>query len=510
MRPKLDARTTTRGKVVRRGLEARIWQLLLFLPPILRASFSMHQMVSRDSKHHSSFQYSMEKETLVIDRTVSDFVRSVEEVDNITTSLRVLLGAAAFRHKEDDRFQSSDPLVEEARCQRYGFELDTSKPLHRRRTFWGSLIADDSWHALGIAAMEYHGLIDTIVFVESNTTQTLAPRTMRFSHNSSRKKVLTSPLLWGEQTRVHVDYYLKENSNFGNHGLWRENDQRDVIIQRWKENGMTEQDVGLISDVDEVVTRDFLQALRTCKIPELLPTFKENRTLGHPAGAVIEHYDCLEPKILANTLVYEGSPLCRPPSIRWHHPDFIVGGCIEGIGDASLRRTPTPREVAPFGAYTRLSDWRSKLKNVTLPGSTDTVVLGPLWDANDFRMEAGGRQILGRTKTGFEIPTAYHFHNFFDSIAMLRRKYVNYGHNVPKAMDLPLSQIHEDLGFMVDCLENYSSRQRAGQADWYNLDPVHISPIAFQKVPAYVRMRHEELQVELASDDRLHSSKFGD
>jgi len=46
-----------------------------------------------------------------------------------------------------------DESVLQARCERYNFEFHM--PFRRRRIFWGSLIADDSWHVLGIAAMEY-------------------------------------------------------------------------------------------------------------------------------------------------------------------------------------------------------------------------------------------------------------------------------------------------------------------------------------------------------------------
>lgn len=49
--------------------------------------------------------------------------------------------------------------------------------------------------------------------------------------------------------------------------------------------------------------------------------------------------------------------------------------------------------------------------------------------------------------------TAFHLHNFFDSLEVLRRKYKTYGHPDEHALDKQMSLIMEgDVGFMVDCL----------------------------------------------------------
>ena len=40
-----------------------------------------------------------------------------------------------------------------------------------------------------------------------------------------------------------------------------ESEQRNKIVELWKEAGMTEEDIGLMLDMDEVVSRDFLRAV---------------------------------------------------------------------------------------------------------------------------------------------------------------------------------------------------------------------------------------------------------
>ena len=99
------------------------------------------------------------------------------------------------------------------------------------------------------------------------------------------------------------------------------------------------------------------------------------------------------------------------------------------------------------------------------------VPLGPLWDATDIRLEPLSRSITGKTTSGQHLFTGYHFHNFFDSISLLRKKYATYGHPREGAMELPLEELQtNDVGFMVDCLtgreRNTSKCNQASVADW--------------------------------------------
>ena len=95
--------------------------------------------------------------------------------------------------------------------------------------------------------------------------------------------------------------------------LW-EHMQRQAILKVWKENGMTEKDIGIVGDPDEVFTRDFLLAAQTCDIPHFRP-----------------NQNCKTPKVIAKTISFEMSAECIKAG-SGHHPDMIIGECIEGIG----------------------------------------------------------------------------------------------------------------------------------------------------------------------------------
>lgn len=432
----------------------------------------------------------------VSEGSADDFVQQVKDLDGMTESLNRLLYAAVSPRMYNRDWQDD----KRARCERYGYKFsDSAQP---RRIFWGSLIADDWWHVLAIAAMEYRGLFHTISFVESNTTQSEYSRQMRFPEGSLRKELLTSPLLWGNTTQVHVDYFYSSSSNatfYEDKQLWREADQRNEILKRWKMNGMTKHDIGFISDVDEVATRDFLLALQTCDVPEFFPSPSDTLPADRP-------HDCITAKVMASTIVFEGSPLCYQVPRRWYHPDFLIGECLEGIGDP---RPNVPRKMK-YTVNLRVNDWKDHIAQV--PFQNTTIPLGPLWDAADVRMLGGSyRQAVGTTSHGHanSLYTAYHFHNFFESLEVFRRKYLTYGHPQWEAMNVSLGDIHkDDVGFMVDCLTGRSDSgsifQQPSPTDWSLLDPVWGTPIAFQHVPEYRQLRHEELQRELAKDVLLH------
>jgi hypothetical protein len=85
---------------------------------------------------------------------------------------------------------------------------------------------------------------------------------------------------------------------------------------------MTSEDVGVVADIDEVFSRDFLRAVQTCDFPELNPG-----------------QSCQKPKICPSTIAFEGSPYCIKKK-EWFHPDIISGQCVEGIGDPTERIVP--------------------------------------------------------------------------------------------------------------------------------------------------------------------------
>jgi Glycosyltransferase family 17 len=237
------------------------------------------------------FQMTLELTALFHDHIETESVMRLIP-DEMTDSLKMLLDAA-FSNK-DIWDADVDIHTEKERCDKYNLQYNNRTT--RRRIFWGSLVADDSWHVLSIAAMEAYGIFDTVALVESNTTQMLYPRTIRFGPDSERLRILRQPVFWGPHTRVSVDYYYDDPTTKGESRpteLWRENLQRDMILERWKHNGMKDDDIGYLSDLDEVATRDFLRALQICDVPQFRPG-----------------QDCKKAKVIASTIVFEGSPIC--------------------------------------------------------------------------------------------------------------------------------------------------------------------------------------------------------
>ena len=82
-----------------------------------------------------------------------------------------------------------DVEIENKRCQRYGFHQyqnittttnnnSTVTVAQRRRIFWGTLIADDSWNAIATQAIESYGIFHTAAFVESIQSDTNVSQTI--------------------------------------------------------------------------------------------------------------------------------------------------------------------------------------------------------------------------------------------------------------------------------------------------------------------------------------------
>ncbi|EJK75041.1 hypothetical protein THAOC_03248, partial [Thalassiosira oceanica] len=238
---------------------------------------------------------------------------------NMTGSVGLLLEAAQAAASVPLFDEAVNATVEKERCGRYG--LPYTGRVERRRIFYGSLIADDSWHAVLFTALEGYGVYHSAAFVESNRTQMKFPRKLRFPEGSNNLRLLQSGI-FGPSTNVTVDYYVNERG--WPHQLGREDHQRGLIIQRWKKMGMQVNDIGMIADVDETPSRDFLRAVQVCDIEE----FKQDGPKP-----------CALPKITASAQVFEGAPDCLTKR-RWAHPDFVIGACIEGIRNSTAAYTP--------------------------------------------------------------------------------------------------------------------------------------------------------------------------
>jgi len=336
-----------------------------------------------------------------------------------------------------EEIETEDNIEKETqRCTRYGFEFNKEVNKRRRRIFWGSLIADDSWHAIAAHAAESFGLYHTVALIESNTTQTMTKRDTRFHEGSLNLKVLQSGI-FGPKTNVTVDFYVSEigpeEGTDDEIALLRENLQRGAILKIWKENGMQPDDIGFVGDIDENFTRDFLLALQTCNIPLFQPG-----------------QSCYKPKIIASTLVFEMTPECSFPGYRWHHPDVAIGECIDTIGDSDLHK-PGLRTFAYKNTTlgTRLPGYGLEYWDYSKMPETNTTKMYPLWRPVDFRNADGGARYGELPIDG---QTGYHFHNFFDSIDILRTKYKTYGHSVGDADFKPVAKFHHDLDRGVRCI----------------------------------------------------------
>ena len=348
---------------------------------------------------------------------------------------------------DDDDRVVLDVENERERCARYGYDLSLSSPgrvRRRRRLFAGSLLADDPVEVLRAVGAEVHDVFHTVSYVESNATQTLEPRDWKYADENDASKLEELRGLFGPRTRVSVDRYvhaLHENTMVRDDeviwldGMDREYFQREGSLHRWKMNGMRVDDVGVILDADETMSRDFLRAMQVCDVPEFRPG-----------------QDCRRPKVIVLTMTYESSPDCaKGADDTWFHPDAMLGECVDGIGSAS-DHPPTRRDY--FGGkhgqrmegYGHDGDY-SRYHAEEGSGGREGGAYYPLWQPVDFRTEEGGRMVemVGGS------PTGYHFHNFFDSTGQIKFKYRTYGHPHKNAMDVPIWKLSEELKFAVEC-----------------------------------------------------------
>jgi hypothetical protein len=206
--------------------------------------------------------------------------------------------------------------------------------------------------------------------------------------------------------------------------------QREGSTQRWAFNGMREDDIGIISDADEIFTRDFLRALQICDVPEFRP-----------------YQDCRKPKVIGSTMVFESSPNCVTMNRRWHHPDAILGECVMHVGNASLhppgQREYKERHGMLIDGYGRAGEYSKNVEENM--GSSNSY---PLWHAVDFRMREGGE--MHEMIDGS--PTGYHSHNFFMSLDEIRKKYATHGHAIGEnAFKRPIWEVSEDIQLGFDC-----------------------------------------------------------
>lgn len=281
----------------------------------------------------------------------------------------------------------------------------------KRRLFYGSLISYESKAVFHLLAAELTGLVDVITFVESNVTHRGTARPWKYTDESAdgaARRAELARLFPG--VSVVFDRYVEWPVIRVHNGMGRDLASRDIIPSLWAREGMQPHDVGIMADTDEMFSRSFMRAMRVCDVPQF-------RSRRHP-GAV--DAGCTAAKISAASLVFEGALDCKWKSRRWHHPDAILGECIEGIGT----RPPHTNQSHPisakygvplFGGVRYAGGWKA-FKH-----------LAGLWSGADLKMRA-----VGPLPPAFSRRTqrsnAFHFHNFFSSPDQLRNKYFSYAH----------------------------------------------------------------------------------
>jgi hypothetical protein len=359
-----------------------------------------------------------------------------------------------------------DSLNDITRCERYGFgPPTTAKKKKKRRIFWGSLIASEPWETFEIVAAESYAIYDGIVLVESNRTQNFHLREVTRAGNKHDRATTTSIVeeLFGAQQKVQVRLWSNEDNHLRD--LDREHAQRQDILKGWKELGMKGDDIAIISDLDEVLTRDFLRAMQVC---ENIDQFD------------YEKHNC-RPDLMGlrtTTQVYEGSPDCATDDRIWYHPSIFSGHCIEEIGDNEKHKKP-PRgrhdgwdalfgERAAGWGHTWPTKWNESNPYTPLVNGGDFRDMGAFYSVNihSIQQKKEEKENQNQSKNSNEVReykyeqkaikhymeyTAYHFHNFFTRTDAIKFKYRTYGHPVEDAHEKKMEDIHEDLALMAYC-----------------------------------------------------------
>jgi len=415
-----------------------------------------------------------------------------------------------------------DALDDTTRCKRYGFSPPSAatattgtRKKKRRRIFFGSLIASEPWEVFEIVATEAYGIYDGIVLVESNRTQNFHKREVTRAGNEHDRATTTSIIeeLFGttsavnQQSKVQVRFWSDENEDIID--LDREHAQRQDILRGWKELGMKGDDIAIISDLDEVLTRDFLRAMQVCDDIDYFDYDKHN----------------CRPDLMgirSTTQVYEGSPECVTDDRIWFHPSIFPGSCLELIGDSNKHglapRTATFGERLDGWGHTWPTKWNESNPYTPLNNGGDFRDMGAMYSMHihDIQAKREGEEEQQqndnyknqKAKKHYMEYTGFHFHNFFTRTDAIKFKYRTYGHPVLKAYKKKLEEIHEDLALMAYCARDErdppdtSFKRVIGGFE--ALDP--FTPIYFRDSD-YRQRRHELIQQVVQLEDETWSKE---
>lgn len=108
---------------------------------------------------------------------------------------------------------------------------------------------------------------------------------------------------------------------------------------------------------------------------------------------------------------------------------------------------------------------------------------------------------------------AYHFHNWFQDLKVLRNKYRTYAHGDRNVYKKTLSDVEHDLGIIVRCVKdlphraNPEGRKRFEMRNAYEVAK-GPKPIYFLN-ETYREHRHELVKQLLVEDEAIYGSKYG-
>lgn len=324
------------------------------------------------------------------------------------------------KHKEIDEFDNTQ------RCRRYGYSFSASQE-RNRRIFYGAVMQDEPWELFEILSAESYGLFEAMVFMEPDRDFYGEPREpLRLEATA-----LLQSMFGVDKVRV-IRYSNDDESVKGDllHDMAREE-----IVKAWKDMGMMVDDVGYMSNIDDIFARDFIKAIQHCELPEM------KYDLHH----------CLHNrvKVFGNCQVYETSPDCVSRTKKYEHPDMMIGACIQGIGDESFNRL-APRDET--GIY-REKGWNCEDREQEKDIKDQKY---PLWTGADMRQLCGGRQANLRASMHQQY-TAFHFRNFYNTAKDMRLKYTTEEELYDKSLD----DLGEDMRVTYRCIKEIDDEKNA-------------------------------------------------
>ena len=225
-------------------------------------------------------------------------------------------------------------------CNKYGYSSYNSKDHYTPRLFYG-VIFNHELDILQIALYEMIDVIYSFSIVEANSTFTGIPRKLKFldlhnrlnSYYSQLSIKLNSKVTYAPWLQVNNNSYLSSiDTPLPNHaGYGREENIRNSILESWKKLGMSDEDIGIISDSDEFISEEFLHAIKNC---DIFSDFKTNLKYLSLKD------NCKRSKILSKSYIFSSNLDCPQRAqygnrtaifagirMNWH-PDVIIGKCL--------------------------------------------------------------------------------------------------------------------------------------------------------------------------------------